>query len=174
MSASVQSRFSDSDVQHWEVKDISFLQKDTGFHLSRHMLSFFRNKCSIDMALDLRAACIVEDGVVVAMWLYVDETFAVESYGTYVERKYRRQGLASLLWKSVPSRIKGVSCSNDGFKFLSAMKKGGMRVHFYDVRTGIPVKRISRESRFTVRRFRKHMEAAYEARLQRNEEALRR
>lgn len=116
-------------------EDIDSFKEETGLRLSRNMEHFFRTKCSIASAVHLRATYIAEDGVVIAMWLHEGGRYSVESYGTYVERRHRRRGLASLLWESASDRIvEGVSCSNDGFKFLSAMGKVNKKVRFHDIR----------------------------------------
>lgn len=75
-----------------------------------------------------------KDTQVVAMWVSRRHFDYRTSHGTYVERKYRRQGLASLLWSTCKETVEGASCTSSGYGFLSALSKARENVVFGDYR----------------------------------------
>lgn len=107
--------------------------------VSRHMNHFFKEKTffySQGYQPDgYEARYLTSDTQIIALWVSAKNNWVRDSYGTYVERAYRRKGLASLLWAHEPlSNIQGTSCSTAGYRFLSALKQKRRNITFVDCR----------------------------------------
>ena len=122
------------EVRWIQTRDIdTFAQEmiSIGYQVSRYLVAFYEDKVNFGSD-EIMFAYMVQGTQVVAVWA-CDEDNRI-SVGTYVERKFRRKGLASRLWAAQPLVKKGLSCSNAGWSFLNHLHKT-RGVTVIDVRT---------------------------------------
>lgn len=122
-----------------------FQQLVAPLKMSRHMVQFFSERTDFpvkdsDVRWNLWKASrvpathdvcyLVQDDQVIALWISKLRQGIRVSGGTYVERKHRRKGFASLLWSSAKEHTQGYSCTDYGYGFLSALAKRRTNVSF--------------------------------------------
>lgn len=100
-------------------------KKLDGFQMSRYLRSFIR--CRMGIGLHTKFVVADIEGAVIGVFAYDWFEQTIFATGTYVEARWRRQGIASKLWKRAHTTRKSkatevTTVTRSGRRFVEAIK----------------------------------------------------